>query len=106
MPFTNLDRLARQREDFTTRLSERDVTIHPKLGLLYQRQPEETRVFLSLIQPIANGGTKMPKKIGTWFVALFFLLAGLAAFGLAFPFMNYLEGIFGILAAIFTFLDK
>jgi hypothetical protein len=57
-PFTNWDRLARQREDFTT------------------------------------------------FVALFFLLAGLAAFGVAFPFMNYLEGIFGILAAIFTFLDK
>jgi len=48
----------------------------------------------------------MPKKIGTWFVALFFLLAGLAAFGVAFPFMNYLEGIFGILAAIFVFLDK
>jgi hypothetical protein len=46
------------------------------------------------------------RKDFTTFVALFFLLAGLAAFGLAFSFMNYLVGIFGILAAIFTFLDK
>jgi hypothetical protein len=48
----------------------------------------------------------MPKKIGTWFVALFFLLAGLGAFDLAFQFMNYIEGICGVLAAIFVFLDK
>jgi hypothetical protein len=46
------------------------------------------------------------RKDFTTFVALSFLLAGLAAFGVAFTFMNYLVGIFGIMAAIFTFLDK
>ncbi len=48
----------------------------------------------------------MPKKPGTWFVALFFFFAGLSAFGVSFPFMNYLTGIFALLAAFFTFTGK
>lgn len=49
---------------------------------------------------------KMPTAISTWCMVLFFLFAGLAAFGLAFPFMGYLTGIFALGAAVFLFLGK
>ena len=47
---------------------------------------------------------KMPSKIATWFLVLFFLFAALAAFGV---FNNaMLNGILALGAAVFLFLDK
>ena len=49
---------------------------------------------------------KMPKALSTWFMVLFFLFAGLAAFGLTIPFAGFLTGIFALGAAIFLFFGK
>jgi hypothetical protein len=46
------------------------------------------------------------KKIMKWFIGLFFILAGLAAFGIAIPFANYLTGIFGVVGGVLYLLDK
>jgi len=43
---------------------------------------------------------KMPTAISTWCMILFFLFAGLAAFGLAIPMAGILTGIFALGAAI------
>ncbi len=48
----------------------------------------------------------MPKSISTWFMILFFLLAGLAAFIPAAASMPWLAGIMALGAAIFLFLGK
>jgi hypothetical protein len=49
---------------------------------------------------------KMPKSISTWFMILFFLFAGLAAFGVTFggSLFGILTGIFALGAAITLFL--
>lgn len=46
------------------------------------------------------------KKIKKWFIGLFFVLAGLAAFGVSIPFANYLTGIFGVVGGVLYLLDK
>jgi hypothetical protein len=46
----------------------------------------------------------MPKAISTWCMILFFLCAGLAAFGIGIP--GILTGIFALGAAIFLFLGR
>ena len=48
---------------------------------------------------------KMPKALSTWFMVLFFLFAGLAAFGL-FASPGWLTGIFALGAAITLFMGK
>ena len=48
---------------------------------------------------------KMPSKISAWFMILFFLLFGLAAFVSALQ-LPWLEGILALGAAIFLFLDR
>ncbi len=48
----------------------------------------------------------MPKSISTWFMILFFLLAGLASFIPAAASMPWLTGIMALGAAIFLFLGK
>ncbi len=51
---------------------------------------------------------KMPKALSTWFMVLFFLFAGLAAFVPAFGagILAMLMGIFALGAAVFLFLGK
>ena len=49
---------------------------------------------------------KMPSAISTWCMILFFLLAGLAAFGVAIPMAGILTGIFALGAAVFLFLGR
>ncbi len=49
---------------------------------------------------------KMPTAISTWCMILFFLFAGLAAFGLAIPMAGILTGIFALGAAISLFLGR
>ncbi|MDP2977033.1 MAG: hypothetical protein Q8N45_12585 [Anaerolineales bacterium] len=51
---------------------------------------------------------KMPKALSTWFMVLFFLFAGLAAFGVSFggSLWGILTGIFALGAAVFLFLGK
>ena len=48
----------------------------------------------------------MPKSISTWFMILFFLFAGLAAFIPAAASMPWLVGILALGAALFLFLGK
>ena len=48
---------------------------------------------------------KMPSKLSTWFMLLFFLAYGLTEL-LPFFRLGFLEGIFAIGAAVFLFLDK
>ena len=48
----------------------------------------------------------MPSAISTWCMILFFLLAGLAAFGVAVPMAGILSGIFALGAAVFLFLGR
>jgi hypothetical protein len=48
----------------------------------------------------------MPKAISTWCMILFFLFAGLAAFGVAIPMGGILTGIFALGAAVFLFLGR
>ena len=51
---------------------------------------------------------KMPKALSTWFMVLFFLLVGLAAFVPAFSdsFFAVFTGIFALGAAVTLFLGK
>jgi hypothetical protein len=49
---------------------------------------------------------KMPSAISTWCMILFFLLTGLAAFGLAIPMGATITGILAIGAAVFLFLGR
>ncbi len=46
----------------------------------------------------------MPKAISTWCMILYFLLVGLAAFGLGIP--AFLTGIVALAAAVFLFLGR
>lgn len=48
----------------------------------------------------------MPKALSTWCMILYFLFAGLAAFGVAFPFGGILMGVFALGTALFLFLRK
>jgi len=48
----------------------------------------------------------MPKAISTWCMILFFLFAGLAAFGVSIPAAGILTGIFALGAAVFLFLGR
>jgi hypothetical protein len=51
---------------------------------------------------------KMPKAISTWFMVLFFLFAGLSAFGVSLggSLWGILTGIFALGAAVFLFLGR
>lgn len=49
---------------------------------------------------------KMPTGLSTWFMILYFLFAGLAAFGVTLPFAAMLMGIFALGAAITLFLGR
>ena len=49
---------------------------------------------------------KMPTALSTWFMILYFLFAGLAAFGITLPFAAMLMGIFAIGAAVTLFLGR
>ncbi|MFT3891794.1 MAG: hypothetical protein QM730_09200 [Anaerolineales bacterium] len=49
---------------------------------------------------------RVPSAISTWCMILFFLLAGLAAFGVSIPMSGVLTGIFALGAAIFLFLGR
>lgn len=49
---------------------------------------------------------RMPTALSTWCMILYFLLAGLAAFGVALPMANILMGIFALGAALFLFLGR
>ena len=51
---------------------------------------------------------KMPSKISTWCMILFFLFVGLAAFKITFggSLFGTLTGIFALGSAVFLFLDK
>ena len=48
---------------------------------------------------------KMPSALSTWFLVLYFLFAGLAAFGV-FAAPSFLTGIFALGAAVTLFLGK
>ncbi len=49
---------------------------------------------------------KMPSKISTWLMILFFLLFGLAAFIPGAASMPWLNGLIALGVAVFLFLDK
>ncbi len=49
---------------------------------------------------------KMPSKISTWLMIVFFLLFGLAAFIPAAASMPWLNALVAIATAVFLFLDK
>jgi hypothetical protein len=51
---------------------------------------------------------KLPKTVSVWFMILFFLFAGLSAFGISLGgvIWGILTGIFAIGAAVFLFLGK
>jgi len=51
---------------------------------------------------------KMPKSVSTWFMVLFFLFAGLTAFGVSLggAVWGYLTGLFALGAAVFLFIGK
>lgn len=49
---------------------------------------------------------KIPTKLSTWFMIIYFLLAGLAAFIPAAASMPWLMGIFALGAAVTLFLDR
>ncbi len=48
---------------------------------------------------------KMPSKLSTWFLILYFLFAGIAAFGV-FALPEFVTGILALGAAVFLFLDR
>ncbi len=49
----------------------------------------------------------MPKKISTWCLVLFFLLTGLAAFGVTLGELNEtIVGVLALAAAVTLFMDK
>lgn len=51
---------------------------------------------------------KMPSKLSTWAMILFFLFAGLSAFGVSVggSLWGILTGIFALASAVLLFLDK
>lgn len=51
---------------------------------------------------------KMPEKFATWAMILFFLFAGLSAFGVSVggSLWGILTGIFALASAVLLFLDK
>ncbi len=51
---------------------------------------------------------KMPSAISTWCMVLFFLFAGLSAFGVSFggSLWGMLTGLFALGAAVFLFLGR
>lgn len=51
---------------------------------------------------------KMPSALSTWFMVLYFLFAGLAAFGVTFggALFGTLTGIFALGAAVTLFINK
>jgi hypothetical protein len=49
---------------------------------------------------------KMPSALSTWCMILYFLFAGLAAFGMTFAFSGVLMGILALGAAVFLFLGR
>ena len=51
---------------------------------------------------------KMPSAISTWFMILFFLFAGLSAFGVSVggSLWGVLTGLFALGAAVFLFLGR
>lgn len=49
---------------------------------------------------------KMPSKISTWLMIIYFLLVGLAAFIPAAASMPWLAGLFALGTAVFLFLDR
>ncbi len=49
---------------------------------------------------------KMPSALSTWCMILYFLFAGLAAFGVTIPFGAILMGIFALGAAATLFLGR
>ena len=49
---------------------------------------------------------KMPSALSTWFMILYFLFAGLAAFGVTLPYAAVLMGIFALGAAVTLFLGR
>jgi len=51
---------------------------------------------------------KMPSKISAWCMILFFLFAGLSAFGVSVggSLWGILTGLFALGSAVFLFLDK
>ena len=51
---------------------------------------------------------KMPSKISVWCMILFFLFAGLSAFGVSLggSLWGMLTGLFALASAVFLFLDK
>jgi hypothetical protein len=49
---------------------------------------------------------KTPSALSTWFMILYFLIAGLAAFGVTIPAAGILMGIFALGAAITLFIGR
>jgi hypothetical protein len=49
---------------------------------------------------------KTPSALSTWCMILYFLFAGLSAFGMTFAFTGMLMGIFALGAAVFLFLGR
>jgi predicted benzoate:H+ symporter BenE len=49
---------------------------------------------------------KMPPKYYTWAMILFFIFAGLSAFGVSGSLWGILTGIFALASAVLLFLDK
>jgi len=49
---------------------------------------------------------KLPKKLSILLLGIYLILAGLAAFGLGFPFYNYIMGAIAIVGGVFFFIDK
>lgn len=46
------------------------------------------------------------KSLATWMAAFFFIIAGLSALGINFPYQQPLQGLLGILAGIFLLLER
>ncbi|MEJ5241856.1 MAG: hypothetical protein WHS87_11720 [Anaerolineales bacterium] len=46
------------------------------------------------------------KTLTTWMVALFFIVAGLSALGISFPYQQPLQGLLGVLAGILLILER
>jgi hypothetical protein len=49
---------------------------------------------------------KMPSKISTWLMIVYFLLVGLGAFVAAIAGLTWLTGLVALATAVFLFLDK
>jgi hypothetical protein len=49
---------------------------------------------------------KLPKKLSIILLAVYLILAGLAAFGLNVSWLNYVMGALAIVAGVLFFIDK